>query len=760
MGIKDLVLKKTNKIISKITKKEDPPAPKSLLIGSFHSNAKGFGFVTIEGEDEDYYISKNNTRHAFDGDLVIIERVYESAGKRKEAKITAVKTHAVTSLVGTVVKKHGYFFVIPDNVKYNQEIHIPKDRRNHAVEGQKVICHIVRYASERFDAEGEIMEILGHKDDPGVDILALVRDAGVPYEFPPEVISEAISVSSPVGKKELQHREDLRGIKTVTIDGDDTKDFDDAVSISKEGEDYILGVHIADVTHYVTEGSFLDKEAAKRTTSIYLADRVIPMLPHTLSNGICSLNEGEDRLTLSCIMRFNSKGKQTDSRVTASVIRVTHRMTYHDVNRILEDKDASLINKYSDMHEDFLLMEELSKKLRHRREKRGAVDFDFTESHILMDETGHPYAIEPYIRGTSQMMIEDFMVAANETVASIYFHKEVPFLYRIHGEPSEDKIIDLKRFISKFGYGLRQEDGSVAPKELQHLIANVKGTKEENLISTLVLRTMQRAEYATGEIGHYGLAAEYYSHFTSPIRRYPDLMIHRIIKEDLNGKLKRRRRNFYAINLPNVAKECTAGEKRADDLERDVEKLKKVEYMEDHIGEVFEGVISGVTNWGFYVSLPNTVEGLVPMATLDDDYYVFAEDTYELIGRHFNKRYRLGTPVRIRVAACDTKRRTVDFVTADKNLDKKVHSKKSSRRGKSLKKQGKDAADGSARKRKKGTADNFSGKKGKGAAGSPSGKQGKSAAGSPSGKHKSHGDNHFSKNKPSKKNNEAQKGRK
>ena len=666
MGIKELLRKGRERITTTIRPKvpAKEPIPKGLLVGQYMANAKGFGFVSIEDEQEDYYIAKANTAKAFDGDTVIIERITGISGRNKEARITAVVTHAVTQVVGTFEKNRGGAFVIPDNRKYNQDIYIAKDRRHHAVDGQKVVCQIVRYGNDKRAAEGEITEILGHKDDPGVDILSMVKDAGVPYEFPPEVLAEAMEVSEPVTKKELSGRRDLRDQRTVTIDGDDTKDFDDAVSVERDGEDYILGVHIADVSHYVKEGSLLDKEAAKRATSIYLADRVIPMLPHTLSNGICSLNEGEDRLTLSCIMRFDGEGKRIEARVEPSVIRVTHRMTYSDVNKILEDNDSRLKSRYADMTEDFKIMEHLAAKIRRRREESGAIDFDFTEAKIKMDGNGHPVAIEPYERGVSQRIIEDFMIAANEAVAETFFEKDIPFLYRTHDKPSPDKIIDLRRFIAKFGYGFKQENGNVEPKELQRLIKRVQGTPEENLISTLVLRSMQRAEYRTDEVGHYGLAAEYYSHFTSPIRRYPDLMIHRIIKEELSGSLKRRRKAFYMALLPQTAKSATACEKRADDLSRDVEKLKKVEYMADHIGEEYEGIISGVTNWGLYVTLPNTVEGMVPMATLKDDYYTFSEETYELIGRHFNRHYRLGTPIKIRVEGCDEKQRTLDFVVA------------------------------------------------------------------------------------------------
>lgn len=646
------------------------------LLGTFCGHAKGFGFVTVEGEEEDFFVSKENTNNAMDGDTVEIEQVYGGGGKRKEAKITSIINHAVTSLVGTYNKTSGGGFVTPDNRKIHQEIFVKNASNETIPNGQKVVCRILRYATEHFKAEGAITQILGHKDDPGVDILSLAMQKNVPYEFSKEVMEKAIAVSKPVAEEDYRGRLDLRDVRMVTIDGDDTKDFDDAVSIARDGEEYILGVHIADVSHYVTEGSALDDCARKRAASIYLADRVIPMLPHTLSNGICSLNEGEDRLALSCIMRFNRKGKIVEKHIAETVIKVTHRMTYKHVNRILLHKDARLMRKYADVVDDFKDMARLSKLIRKRREKHGSIDFDFTESKILIDKDGHPYDIKPYVRGISEMMIEDFMISANKAVAEVYFRKEIPFIYRIHDRPDMEKIIDLKRFVAKFGFNLRGDASDMPPKELQRLLYKIKGTPEENLIQILVLRSMQRAEYNVDERGHYGLAAEFYCHFTSPIRRYPDLMIHRIIKEDIHaGKLKRKRKAHYAAILPQVASSSTTCEKRADELERDVDKMKKAEYMTAHIGKVFQGTISGVTGWGIYVALPNTVEGLIPMRSLRDDFYIFEEDSYEIVGEHSGRTFRLGDEIRVRVVSCDKEMHTIDFALADEDKHKSTKNK-------------------------------------------------------------------------------------
>lgn len=451
----------------------------------------------------------------------------------------------------------------------------------------------------------------------------------------------------------------------VTIDGDDTKDIDDAVSLTKEGANFELGVHIADVSHYVSEGSALDDEAQKRGTSCYPLDRVIPMLPTQLSNGICSLNEGVDRLAMSCFMTINPQGEMIDHRIVESVIRTDHSMTYGDVNRIITDKDPELTAKYSDVADMLISMHEVAKLLRHRRKERGSVDFDLPETKIELDEKGHPVSVRPHERNNATRLIEDFMLAANETVAEHFYWAETPFVYRIHEKPDMDKIRKLELFIRNFGYGIKVRDDEVHPRELQKLLAGIEDTPEESLISRLTLRSMQRAKYSMSCEGHFGLALRYYCHFTSPIRRYPDLQIHRIIKEYINGRLDEDRISRYESILGNVCHHSSVRERMADEAERECDKLKKAEYMQDHIGEVFEGVISGVTNWGIYVELPNTVEGLVHISKIEGDYFVYNEDNYELVGTATGRRYELGMPVRVVCNMVDTELRTVDFILAD-----------------------------------------------------------------------------------------------
>ena len=458
-------------------------------------------------------------------------------------------------------------------------------------------------------------------------------------------------------------RLDLRHLQTVTIDGEDAKDLDDAISLTKEGDIYHLGVHIADVSNYVQYNSALDREALKRGTSVYLADRVVPMLPERLSNGICSLNQGEDRLALSCLMDINEKGKVVSHQIAETVINVNERMCYTDVKNILEDTDEEAKKRYADLVPMFFLMKELSQILRGNRHHRGSIDFDFPESKIILDEKGKPVDIHPYERNVATKIIEDFMLLANETVAEEYFWREVPFLYRTHEVPDEEKIKKLSTFINNFGYHIHVHD-EVKPKEIQKLLSQVEGTPEEALISRLTLRSMCQAKYTTDNTGHFGLAAKYYTHFTSPIRRYPDLQIHRIIKENLRGRLNENRIEHYDKILPEVAKQCSDRERLAEETEREVVKMKKAEYMRMHIGEEYEGVISGVTKWGIYVELPNTVEGLVHVVDLRDDHYNFIEQTYEMVGEHTGKTYKLGEKVRVRVSDADKLLRTINFELA------------------------------------------------------------------------------------------------
>lgn len=652
--------------IERTVKNKYHKAEKKYLIGTYVSNAKGFGFVEIEGQDEDYFIPSRYTGGAFQGDVVRIELLPDSRGARPEARVVSIVEHGLTEVIGTFQKCENFGFLVPDDPKVPFDIFIPKNQDRKAMTGHKCVARITAYAEDGKKPEGEIVEILGHVNDPGVDILSLVKAFGIPTEFPEEVLREAEAVAVPVDS--VAGREDLRSVCMVTIDGDDSKDLDDAVSIVRVADGYELGVHIADVSEYVQEGSALDREALKRSTSVYLADRVVPMLPHVLSNGICSLNAGEDRNAVSCIMTIDAKGHVVDHRIVESVVRIDRRMTYDAVNRILEDQDEATIAEYEALVPMFRLMEECAMLLRNNRKKRGSIDFDFPETKIELDAQGKVIGLHPYERRIGQKIIEDFMLMANETVAEDFHWQEIPFLYRVHGEPDAEKIKSLAALVGSFGHTLRGKRDEIHPKELQKLLVSIEGTSEEDLIRRLTLRSMQQAKYDTECIGHFGLAADFYCHFTSPIRRYPDLQIHRIIKETLRGQLTPQRMAHYEEILPSVAATTSRLERRADDVEREVEKLKKVQYMQGHVGEYFHGVISGVTNWGIYVELPNTVEGMIRLSELDDMYELH-EDTYELVGQHTNRHYKLGQELRIQVVRADEITRTIDFAIAEGEAD-------------------------------------------------------------------------------------------
>lgn len=635
------------------------------LVGVFSGNARGFGFVAIEGQEEDVFIPADRTGGALHGDRVQIVIDSERRGGRPEGTVVRILEHANETLVGTYEKGKGYGFVIPDNQRISKDIFIPQGCSQGAVSGHKVMVKIKDFGEKKGKKlEGVITEILGHIHDPGVDILSIVRAYGLPEDFPAAVKTQLKQIPDEVKKDSWAGRKDLRDLPTVTIDGEEAKDLDDAISIERAGEGYRLGVHIADVSHYVQEHTPLDEEAFKRGTSVYLVDRVIPMLPHQLSNGICSLNEGEDRLALSCLMEIDSQGNVTGHEIAETVIRSDRRMTYTAVNAIVTDHDPQVTAEYAEFAEMFLLMKELADILRKKRHARGSIDFDFPESKIVLDEKGKPLEIKAYERNAATRIIEDFMLLANETVAEDYFWQELPFLYRTHDKPDEDRMKRLGTFINNFGYVLRMPGGQVYPKEIQKLLDKVEGTPEELLISRLTLRSMKQAKYTTENTGHFGLAARYYTHFTSPIRRYPDLQIHRIIKESLHGGLTGKRISHYEKILPQVAVQTSALERRADEAERETDKLKKVQYMERFIGQEFEGVISGVTSWGFYVELPNTVEGLVHISELRDDYYVFLEERYELSGEMTGKTYKLGQTIRVQLTGCDRFSKTIDFIPA------------------------------------------------------------------------------------------------
>lgn len=635
-----------------------------FIVGTYTGHQKGFGFVTVEGMEEDIFIPENATNGALHKDVVQVVLLQGKGGKRQEGAITKIVSHGMNEVVGTFQKNKNFGFVITDNMRFAKDIFVPLERSKGAVTGHKVVVEITDFGSNSKKPEGKVKEIIGHINDPGTDIMSIVRGYDLPVEFPDRVMTQVENVASEVTGADMAGRMDIRSWQTVTIDGEDAKDLDDAITLTKEGTNYKLGVHIADVTNYVQEKSALDVEALKRGTSVYLVDRVIPMLPHKLSNGICSLNANCDRLALSCIMTVDPKGNIVDHKIAETVINVDRRMTYTSVKKILTDKDEVEIEEYKDLVPMFELMQELADILREKRRIRGSIDFDFPETKIILDEKGKPIEIKPYDRNVATKIIEDFMLAANETVAQDYFWQEMPFVYRVHDNPDPEKIQKLGLFITNFGYGLKTKQEEIHPKELQKLLQKIEGTPEEALISRLTLRSMKQAKYATVSTGHFGLAAPYYCHFTSPIRRYPDLQIHRIIKDCLRGRMNEKRRDHYERKLPEVAVQSSAMERRADEAERETDKLKKVEYMEEHIGEVFDGVISSITGWGLYVELPNTIEGLVHITALDDDYYIYDEAAYEMIGERTAKRYKLGQKVRVKVIGTDKLQRTIDFKIA------------------------------------------------------------------------------------------------
>lgn len=631
--------------------------------GLFHGTSRGFGFVSVEGEKEDYFIPGEETKGALDGDTVrILVQEEKSLGKRAQGRVLEIVEHGTKQIVGTYQKGKSFGFVIPDNQKFAYDVFIPKGKTAGAVDGHKVLVELTDYGDEKKNPEGEIVKVIGHINDPGVDVLSVVYAYGIPLEYPEAVYTQTERVPEEVAREQMEGRLDLRGLLTITIDGEDAKDLDDAITLNSKGDHWELGVHIADVSEYVKEGSALDREAYKRGTSVYLVDRVIPMLPHRLSNGICSLNAGCDRLALSCLMEIDKKGNVVGHRIAETVINVDYRMTYTSVKKIIEDHDEEECASYKELVPMLLQMDELAGILREKRRKRGSIDFDFPECKIIVDGAGNPLEIKPYERDRATKLIEDFMLIANETVAEDYYWQELPFLYRTHENPDAEKIQKLGIFINNFGYSIHIGQEEIHPKELQKLLEKVDGTAEEPMIARLCLRSMKQAKYTDYCDGHFGLAAKYYCHFTSPIRRYPDLQIHRIIKENLRGKLDEKRISHYRGILLEAAKQASQTERRADEAEREVEKLKKVEYMSKKLGEVFEGVISGVTSWGMYVELPNTVEGMVRLSEMDDDYYIFDEAGYQLIGEHTRRTYKLGQKVKVEIVATDKALKTIEML--------------------------------------------------------------------------------------------------
>jgi ribonuclease R len=650
-----------------LTKRGKYVKPEMLsLEGTFDATRKGFGFVVVDGMDDDIFISEGDVNGAFHGDRVkVVVTKQKRNGKRMEGKVIQVFERGIKHLVGSYEDSGTFGFVVPDNGRIACDIFIPREKSMNAVSGHKVVVELTDYGKNGRNPEGRIVEIIGHSDDPGTDVMSIIKAYELPVDFPCEVKSYVEGLPDEVGEKDKEGRLDLRGLQTVTIDGEDAKDLDDAITLSKSEENgkvrYHLGVHIADVSHYVREKSPLDKEALKRGTSVYLVDRVIPMLPRELSNGICSLNQGTDRLALSCLMDIDGAGNVVGHRIEETLINVDRRMTYTSVKKILVDGDEGEIAEYSELVPMFRLMEELAAILGRKRTARGAIDFDFPETKILLDDKGVPLEVKPYERNVATRIIEEFMLCANETVAEEYYWNEIPFLYRSHENPDPEKIQSLSVFVNNFGYSIRKNADGIRPKELQKLLKKISGTQEEALISKLTLRSMQRARYTTECKGHFGLAAKYYCHFTSPIRRYPDLQIHRIIKDNLHGRMDDGRLAHYGSILDGVADQTSKTERRADDAERDTDKLKMTQYMEAHIGEEFDGVISGMTSWGIYVELPNTIEGMVSVSALKDGHYTFDENHYEMVNNVTNNTYVLGQKVRVKVVNTDRVLRTIDF---------------------------------------------------------------------------------------------------
>ena len=641
------------------------PQKMNLIRGKLSGHPKGFAFVTPDepaGVD-DIFIPPNETKNAMHGDIVLVRVSSESSGSRREGSVEKIIARGIKEVVGTYSESKNFGFVIPDDKKIANDIFIPKNVSRGAVEGHKVVVRLTSYPEGRTSAEGEVLQILGHKNDPGVDILSVIHKHGLPMEFPDDVLNQANEVPDTIEESDIGNRRDLRGETLVTIDGADAKDLDDAVTVTKlENGNYKLGVHIADVSHYVTENSPLDREAFERATSVYLVDRVIPMIPHRLSNGICSLNPQVDRFTLSCEMEFDAKGKVVNHDIFESVIRTTERMTYNDVKKILVDKDEELMKRYEPLIPMFQQMEELAAILRMKRMERGAIDFDFKEAKILVDDEGHPTEVVVRERSVAERLIEEFMLAANETVAEHFFRLKVPFLYRIHEDPKEEKLQRFFDFITNFGYVIRGSASSIQPKALQQIIEAVAGKPEEMVISTVMLRSMQQAKYDPESLGHFGLSTEFYTHFTSPIRRYPDLIVHRLIRTYLiEGNQNEATKAKWDAMLPEIADHTSKRERRAVDAERETDDLKKAEYMLDKIGEEFDGIIGSVTNFGMFVELPNTIEGLVHVSAMTDDYYRFDERQLAMIGERTGKVFRIGDEISIRVANVNKEERAVDF---------------------------------------------------------------------------------------------------
>jgi len=660
-------LEENGEIVKTRTARYGVPERMDLVVGRMQGHNKGFGFVIPENKElADVFVPANMMNGAMHNDR-IIAKVYRPTApdKRSDGEVIRILARANKTVVGTFENSQNFGFVTPDDPRIGQDIFIPKQEINGAQSGAKVVVTLTRWPEKRRNPEGKITEVIGFKDEPGVDILSIILQHGLPLEFPKEVIQEAEKIKPLVAPEEAQNRLDLRSLRMVTIDSEDAKDLDDAVSVERlPNAHYQLGVHIADVTHYVREGSMLDKEAENRGTSVYLVDRVIPMLPRGLSNGICSLNADVDRLAMTVFMEISKKGEVVNYSIHESIIHVAARMTYKKVTEILEQPETPLRQEYKDFVSDFELMDELRHILRYRRMSRGAIDFDFPELKVKVDERGKPLEIVKRERSLADSLIEEFMLVANETVAEHAAKRELPFVYRVHEEPDNEKMVNLNELLHNFGYHLKSTE-DVRPAHLQAIITKIAGQSEERIISTVMLRSMKQARYEPENLGHFGLAAEYYSHFTSPIRRYPDLIIHRILKESMHKGITAKRKTKLGKMLPDITFHSSERERAAADAERETVDLKIAEYMEDKVGEEYTGIISGVTSFGLFVEMESGVEGLVHVSNMVDDYYLFQEKQYTLLGERTKKAYRIGNTVKVRVTKVNKEERNIDLVLTD-----------------------------------------------------------------------------------------------
>jgi ribonuclease R len=656
-------LEKQGLVVKNRRGKYGVPEKMNLIVGKLEGHPGGYAFLLPDDpEIDDIYISREDMNGAMHGDRVLVRpKIAAKANSKVEGEVIRILQRALKTVVGTVERGKHFSFVVPDDKRIFYDLYVPKDKTIGAKNGQKVVAKITEWPEKRRNPSGEIVEILGYPDEPGVDVLSIIKKYELPLDFPEKVKRQVQQIPDEVLREDLVGREDFRHLKTITIDNEDAKDLDDAVSIEKTSDGYRLGVHIADVSYYVEEKSPLDVEALKRGCSVYLVDRVIPMLPPKLSNGICSLNPRADRLTMSVIIDFDSEANIKGYKITPGVIKTCERMTYTQVNKILEEEDKETIERFDYLVEDLHWMKELAEKLSHKRFARGSLDFELDEAKVILDENGHPVDVVKEERRISSSIIEEFMIAANEVVAEHIFWLKIPLVYRIHENPDEEKINSLKEFLYNFGYTLKGTQ-NLKPKSLQQILEQVKGKPEQRLINTMLLRSLRQARYSGVNFGHFGLASLYYTHFTAPIRRYPDLVVHRILRKQLQNDIDQKQEKKLVKIVERVAKLSSERERVAEEAERESVDLKIAEYMASRIGETYEAIVSGVTSFGIFVELDNTIEGLVHVSHMEDDYYHFNEKTMALIGERTGKTFRIGDVVQVKVYNVNIAERHIDFV--------------------------------------------------------------------------------------------------